>query len=96
MKRPPMAVFFSVKSRFIGEITYDSVGEGLINCGMIATGNHIYLDSLRGAPPSLSENSTSMGEFSAKIGVYMDFTPSRGEIHDGRVKTRPYIDKSTN
>ncbi len=25
---------------------------GQVNCGMIAGGNHVYLDSLRGAPPS--------------------------------------------
>ena len=40
------------------ETTPLSVGEGHPNFGMIATGNHVIGDSLRGAPPSRTVGST--------------------------------------
>ena len=36
------------------------VGEGLMHYGVIATGNHSYLDSLRDAPPSLAVTQLSI------------------------------------
>ena len=63
-----------------------------MNCGMIATGNHIYFDSLRDAPPRRSGNEFHMVENNAKCSVSGSNETSQFNRCIGGVMPPPYID----
>ena len=45
--------FLSLNKKVTKEVsTGEALGANALNCGMLATGKHRYLNSLRGAPPS--------------------------------------------
>ena len=62
-----------------------------MNCGMIATGNHIYFDSLRDAPPRRPGNEFCAVKNDAKSSVSgsNDTAPCNRCV--GGVMTPPYI-----
>ena len=78
-----------VKFQFVELLDYPCCRGGSLNHGVIATGNHIHSDSLRGAPPSRRKIRPRWADF-PHIFVFRFVFTTFAIPRSGRVKTLPY------
>ena len=77
------------KFQFVELFDYPCCRGGSLNHGVIATGNHIHSDSLRGAPPSRRKIRPRWADFS-HLFVFRSVFATFVTPYSGRVKTLPY------